>query len=236
MPAQREIDQQRDYWNREVDSFDAIYTHRKSLLASTLDSIFRKDMYLRYTETLVACEPVAGRRFLDVGCGTGLYALELARRGAAFVCGVDIAERMVQTCIARAEEEGTAAGGLTADGSGVMSFIRGEIGDLPEDESFDVSIAIGLFDYLPDAVPTLRSMRVRTSDRVIATFPRLLTWRAPVRKLRLTLRGCPVYFYTVTGIREALAAADLYPVEIRRIGKLYFVVARPDGIQPFATQ
>lgn len=216
MPAITEIEKQRDYWNREVDSFDAIYTHRKSLFASTLDSIFRKDMYLRYTETLAACEPVEGRRFLDVGCGTGLYALELARREAAFVRGVDIAERMVQTCAERAEAEGLSA----------MSFIQGEVGDLPADDIFDVSIAIGLFDYLPDAVPTLREMRLRTRDRIIATFPRLLTWRAPVRKLRLTLRGCPVYFFTVSGVRQALAAADLQPVEIRRIGKLYFVVAR----------
>jgi 2-polyprenyl-3-methyl-5-hydroxy-6-metoxy-1,4-benzoquinol methylase len=212
-----EIERQRDYWNRERAAFDAIYTHEKSAFSSMLDSIFRKDMYERYRDTLAACDPVEGKRILDVGCGTGLYALELAKRGAAHVHGIDIAERMVDTCQARAEEAGLEN----------TAFSRGEVGALPADRTYDISIAIGLFDYLPDAVPTLRDMAQRTRTRVIATFPRLLTWRAPVRRVRLSLRGCPVYFYTGGGVQRALEAAGLERLEMRRLGKLYFVVASP---------
>ena len=220
MPALSEIEKQREYWNKELPAFDAIYTHEKSALSSLLDSIFRKDMYQRYNETLAACEPVQETTILDVGCGTGLYAIELAQRGAAHVLGVDIAERMVQTCQERAKEEGL----------GNTAFQRGEVTDLPDGKAFDVSIAIGLFDYLPDAVPTLRAMGERTRDRVVATFPRLLTWRAPVRKLRLSVRGCPVYFYSAAGVKRALSEAGLDAVELRRLGKLYFVVARPSSL------
>ncbi|MDT8324052.1 MAG: methyltransferase domain-containing protein [Bacteroidota bacterium] len=221
MPAMNEIERQRDYWNREHAAFDAIYTHEKSALSTMLDSIFRKDMYERYTETLAACEPVEGRRFLDVGCGTGLYAIELARRGAAHVRGIDIAERMVETCQARAREAGLEN----------AVFSRGEAGDLPSAKEFDTSIAIGLFDYLPDAAQTLREMALRTRTQLIATFPRLLTWRAPVRKLRLSLRGCPVYFYSAATVRKAYADAGLQVIELRRIGKLYFVLARPASLE-----
>jgi SAM-dependent methyltransferase len=177
--------------------------------------MFRKDMYQRHAETIAACAPVAGRSFLDVGCGTGLYALELAQCDARHVVGVDVSDRMVETCNARAKQLGVSN----------TAFVRGVIGDLPTDEKFDVSFAIGLFDYLEDAVPTLRAMRERTTGTVIATFPRIMTWRAPLRKFRLTLRGCPVYFYSAGAVRSALTSAGLTPRRLLRLGKLFFVVA-----------
>ncbi|MFZ1731546.1 MAG: class I SAM-dependent methyltransferase [Bacteroidota bacterium] len=216
MPEMNDDDLQRDYWNRELPAFDAIYSHKKSGLSNVMDKMFRQDMYQRYTETIGACAPVEARSFLDVGCGTGEYALELARRGAQRVLGVDVADRMVETCEARAKELGVTN----------ASFVRGVIEDLPVAEKYDVSIAIGLFDYLEDAVPTLTAMRERTTGTVIATFPRLMTWRAPIRKLRLKLRGCPVYFYTTASVTSALTASGLTPVRLSRVGKLYFVVAK----------
>jgi 2-polyprenyl-3-methyl-5-hydroxy-6-metoxy-1,4-benzoquinol methylase len=197
MPAMNDDDVQREYWNQELPAFDAIYTHQKSLVSNVLDSIFRKDMYLRYSETLKACAPVEARSFLDVGCGTGLYALELARRGAMRVVGVDVADKMVETCEERAGQLGATN----------VSFVRGVVQDLPQTEKFDVSIGIGLFDYLENAVPTLRAMREHTTGTVVATFPRLMTWRAPLRKVRLKLRGCPVYFYTKGSVTAALTAS-----------------------------
>ncbi len=85
-----EILAQRSYWNNEADAFQRIYTHRKSKLSNVLDSIFRRDMYDRYAFTIKNCEPIQNRTFLDVGCGNGLYSIELAKRGAAKVVGIDI--------------------------------------------------------------------------------------------------------------------------------------------------
>ena len=83
-----EIQAQRAFWNSEADAFQRIYTHRKSRFANTLDRVFRKDMYERYEFTIAHCEPIKGRNFLDVGCGNGLYSLELARKGAGKVTGM----------------------------------------------------------------------------------------------------------------------------------------------------
>ncbi len=35
----------------------------------------------------------------------------------------------------------------------------------------------------------------------------LWTWRMPIRRVRLGLIGCPVYFYTAKGIETALRRA-----------------------------
>jgi len=45
---------------------------------------------------LAACEPIAGRRFLDCGCGEGRFCRLLAERGAAHVLGLDLCEPMIE--------------------------------------------------------------------------------------------------------------------------------------------
>ena len=50
-------------------------------------------------------EPVAGRRILDVGTGTGRAAIVLARRGA-IVTGVDASAEMLDVAARRAHDPG----------------------------------------------------------------------------------------------------------------------------------
>jgi 2-polyprenyl-3-methyl-5-hydroxy-6-metoxy-1,4-benzoquinol methylase len=212
-----EIATQRNYWNNEADAFESIYTHRKSKLSNTLDQIFRKDMYERYVFTIEHCEPIKGRTFLDVGCGNGLYSVELAKRGAAHVTGLDIAEVMIERCRASAAKEGL---------SDRLTFLQTDLLEYDAGADFDVSFGIGLFDYISDPLPVLRKMREVTRDKVIAAFPRLWTWRAPVRKARLTMRGCPVYFYTKARVEGLMKEAGFAGWDVTRVGKLHCVVAR----------
>src|SRR5262245_59602595 len=51
---------------------------------------------------LAACEPVGGLDALDLGCGQGYFARELARRGARVV-GIDLSDKMIAH--ARAHEQ-----------------------------------------------------------------------------------------------------------------------------------
>jgi SAM-dependent methyltransferase len=69
----------------------------------------------------------AGRRVLDVGCGTGRHAHELARRGIA-VHGVDISERFIQIAAGRAPDGAT--------------FERGDARTLGFDADFDAVICL----------------------------------------------------------------------------------------------
>lgn len=89
--------------------------------------------------TLALCEPVAGKRVLDLGCGEGYCARRLVGMGAAEVLGIDSSAQMIEA--ARSEERRAPLG------------IRYEVGDaahLPQlaDASFDVVLAMFLFNYL----------------------------------------------------------------------------------------
>jgi cyclopropane fatty-acyl-phospholipid synthase-like methyltransferase len=209
------LEQQADYWNREAPRFHSIYSHDKAAPLNFLDRVFRQDMYERYLFTLQHAQPIEGRTFLDVGCGSGVYSVELAKRGAARVVGLDIADRMLAMSTASAAREGVADR---------CRFVRSDLLQFEGGERFDVTIGIGLFDYIADPLPVLRKMREVSTDRVIVSFPRLWTWRAPVRKVRLTLRGCPVYFFSAAQVRRLMAEAGFARTEITRVGKLHCVV------------
>jgi ubiquinone/menaquinone biosynthesis C-methylase UbiE len=216
LSASSEIDTQSRYWNSEAEAFSSIYSHEKSAFGQWLDRTFRQDMYERYEFTLAACEPVAGRSFLDVGCGNGLYSVELARRGAGSVVGLDIAEGMLERC-----RKAAAAAGVQE----TCSFVHSDLLNYEPDGTFDVSFGIGLFDYISDPLPVLAKMRAVTSGSVIAAFPRLGTWRAPVRKARLAVKGCPVYFYSRRKVDRLLREAGFQSHAVTTVGKLFCVVA-----------
>ena len=213
-----EIVAQRKYWNNEADAFQRIYTHRKSKLSNMLDSVFRKDMYERYVFTIEHCEPIQDRTFLDVGCGNGLYSLELARKGAQKVLGIDISEVMIGLCKDASEREHLDDRCL---------FEQTDLLAYEGKTKFDVSFGIGLFDYISDPVPVLTKMRELSTDKAIMAFPRFWTWRAPIRKVRLNARGCDVFFYTKSRIKELLDQAGFKRHEIHKVGKLHCVIAYP---------
>jgi hypothetical protein len=107
-----------------------------------------------------------------------------------------------------------------------------EAGDFMErtfERQFDVTLAIGLFDYVVDCAPFLRKMRRVSRKKVIATFPCRWTWRAPVRKVRLSLHRCPVYFFTKPQVEQLMEEAGFEEATVERIGKIYFVVGYCGG-------
>lgn len=215
-----ELEQQSEYWDSTVGELDSIYSHGKNRFSNWIDATFRWDMYARYEYTLKHSEPIAGRTFLDVGCGTGRYALEYARRGAGPVVGIDVAKRMVELCEARARQEQLESR---------CTFLQSDLLQYRPDHQFDVVIGIGLFDYVRDALPVLTKMREVITDRAIVSLPRLWTWRAPVRKLRLAAKGCPVYFYSKEHIDRLLRTAGFQGYELEQVGQLYCVTAYLDA-------
>ena len=210
-----EIVAQRKYWNSQADAFQRIYTHRKSPLSNALDRLFRQDMYERFRFTVANCEPISGRTFLDVGCGNGLYSFELAKNGAGKVTGIDISEVMLDLCRQSAKANGF---------DNVCTFVQTDLLAYNPADKVDVSFGIGLFDYIAEPLPVLKKMREVTTDKVIASFPRLWTWRAPIRKVRLGLSGCNVVFYTKERVERLMREAGFSKVEVTRVGKLHCVV------------
>jgi SAM-dependent methyltransferase len=209
-------EQEKEFWDNYSQDFDSIYTHKKSNLSNLVDRIFRSDMYERFEFTLKRSKPIADRSVLDVGCGPGFYSLAYARQGAKRVVGIDYSEKMIQLANERLDKE---------DLKSNCQFLVNDIMDFKADSKFDISIAMGLFDYTKDPLPILNRMRDLTHEKMILSFPRSFTWRAPVRKVRLHLKGLDVFFYSKKKLKEILESAGIRKYDIVKIGKLHCVVA-----------
>jgi 2-polyprenyl-3-methyl-5-hydroxy-6-metoxy-1,4-benzoquinol methylase len=211
-----ETEVQKNFWNRNALDFDSIYSGEKRWVNAALDGVFRKDMYERFRFTMESSVPVVGKDVLDVGCGTGHYSLALARQGARVVHGIDVSDAMVEISRRRAVKYGLHS---------TCVFSLGDPLELALEDKYDVTIGMGLFDYVKDPLPLMKWMKEQTAGRVILSFPRKYTWRAPVRKFRLRMKGCPVYFYSRKEVLALLSQANLDLRRLERVGKLYCVVA-----------
>lgn len=95
-------------------------------LVALYDRLNGADHDHRFYETKIGTRP---QRVLDLGCGTGLFARQLARQGHR-VTGLEPAAAMIDW--ARAQ-----------DAAGLIGWHVGEIEDLPTDARFDVVVMTG---------------------------------------------------------------------------------------------
>src|SRR5207245_3284014 len=124
---------------------------------------------------------------LDVGCGSGRYAHAFAQLALSRIVGLDVSQKMIKLAI---ESTGEAQG----DG-GTLEFVCCDFGAFRTDETFDVVLAMGFFDYVKDPIPVLKRMKELATHSVIASFPSISIYRTPIRKVRYYFKKCPVYFY-----------------------------------------
>lgn len=121
------------------------------LLADTYDARQAGDptLLLETTATLAALPPLTGARVADLGCGTGRYALQMARLGARQVVGLDLSSEM----LAQAERKARRAN-LTID------LAHGDLREpLPLAEgTFDAAVCALTTSFLEELEPALVHM------------------------------------------------------------------------------
>jgi SAM-dependent methyltransferase len=184
----RESQKVREHFTRSAVAFDSLYAQEEmNPFRRWVNSVFRRDIYERYLRTMDHVRRYGSRTALDVGCGSGPYELGLAEAGVGRVVGVDFSEAMIDLARARAAEY--------PDKRDRFEFVCADFMEYEPTETFDVVIAMGLFDYIRDPVPVLRKMARLTNHSVVASFPSISVWRMPIRKSRYIVRGLPVYFY-----------------------------------------
>jgi ubiquinone/menaquinone biosynthesis C-methylase UbiE len=206
------------HFDSAVIEFDSIYSGAgKSGFGRLLDKLFRKDIQERYRRTIDAVLELGSPTVLDVGCGSGRILVPLAASGAR-VTGLDPAPHMIDVAKKRCDENGDGAN---------CQFVVNDLRSWETNQRFDAVIGIGLYDYLEDPITELRRMMELAKRKIVITFPRRWTWRAPIRKLRLGLRGCPVFFYSRSEIETLVREAGGEIESCRVVGKLYFVIATP---------
>ncbi len=206
------------YWNQQAEDFDAIYSGAKPGWGRLLDRWLRRDMYQRLRWVLEQSGDVREKSVCDLGCGSGRYVIAYAQQGAGRIVGVDASPAMIQ----KAQAVAAAAGVLQRCQFRVLDILN-----YPDDQRFDITLAVGVFDYLEDPAPFLARIRRITAGRFLATFPRQWSWRMPIRRMRLGLLGCPVYFYTPGKIQAWLSQTGFELKRIDRIGAIFCVLAVP---------
>jgi 2-polyprenyl-3-methyl-5-hydroxy-6-metoxy-1,4-benzoquinol methylase len=195
------LEEVRHRFEWDAAGFAAIY-HSESPATRWFNRVFRKAIFARYEIAMREAGDPTGKAILDIGCGSGVYSIELARRGARRVVGLDFSEPMLEIARRSAREAGV---------GGAVDLQRGEF--LSHDfgaETFDVTIAMGVFDYLEEAQPFLTKMARLTRGVLLASFPRFSLVRGTARRLRyrLTDRG-DVFYYTAEGVSELATRAGL---------------------------
>lgn len=199
--------------------FDAIY-RRESPVATAVNLLFRRAIYQRYEIAMAAAGDVRDRSVLDVGCGSGRYVAEYARRGAQLVVGVDESAAMLELAQELVDHVGIADR---------CRLVRADFMELPLAERFDVVIAMGVFDYVASPEAFLTRMVRASRGVVVASFPGRSLVRMRLRRWRYRRRGCEVYFYEEADVRRLLAAAGVRDYDLTIIphsGRGFVVIGR----------
>jgi SAM-dependent methyltransferase len=137
--------------------------------------------------------------------------------GAASYVGIDLSPHML------------ALAGKRLDRFAAVELLEGDFLDIDITRTFDVVLALGLFDYLAEPARAAEWMRVRCSATLLASFTRWDWVKGPIRHFHYELlHRCPIHDYTEQGVEALLMAAGFSDVEFVSRGRRgFFVKARP---------
>jgi 2-polyprenyl-3-methyl-5-hydroxy-6-metoxy-1,4-benzoquinol methylase len=174
-------------------------------------------MRLRYERTLRGCQPVFGKRILDVGCGPGHYSIALARMDAEHVLGIDFAPAMVEL----ARQKSAVARVDNRCRFEVRNFLEFETG-----ERFDHVIVMGFMDYAAEPEKVIAKVLRLTTGPAFFSFPNsrgLLAWQRRLRYHRKT----PLHMYTRSEVERLFSGRGLPVFTIEQLARDFFVTAAP---------
>jgi cyclopropane fatty-acyl-phospholipid synthase-like methyltransferase len=211
------------YFHKEADRFDSIYKDDKGFIDRIIDTAFRGVVRKRFQLAMDRMGNMNGERILDIGCGSGRYGISAALQGAGEVIGIDLAENMLDLARKYSEDAGVSdkCKWIKSD------FLKGE----GIDGKFNYILAMGFFDYLSGPEPFLEKMGEYLSGTIIASFPKRWEFRNFIRKIRLTLFGCGVRYYTEPEIRRLFSKSGMNSgkLEIQSLSRDYLVFYSGDN-------
>jgi SAM-dependent methyltransferase len=204
----------RNRFREKAQQFDDLYEDERPLTRLFRPGLFRRRRLA--ADTVVAYgEP----RVLDVGCGSGRIGEFVLEAGAAHYVGIDFSEPMVDMARARLERFGTR-----------VELILGDFLETSLEGTFDVVLALGLFDYLPNPERFSRRMfeLCAPGATLVGSFPTWSLIKGPVRKVRYEWIGdCPIFNYSRRELELMLGASGYVDIEILSPGRSgYLALAR----------
>jgi SAM-dependent methyltransferase len=195
----------------KAEAFDDLYEDERPLARWLRPGLVRRRQLA--AETVARYE---SPRVLDVGCGSGRIGEFALEAGAGDYVGVDFSEPMIAMARSRLERYGERVELSVAD------FL-----DAPLEGPFEVVLAVGLFDYLPEPHRFTRKMfeLCAPGGCVVGSFPTWSLVKGPIRKARYEWVGdCPIFNYSRRELELLFGASGFEPVEIMSPGRSGFLV------------
>ena len=190
--------------------FDDLYEDERPLVRLLWPGLFRRRQ--------LAVDTVRAYRdpsVLDVGCGSGRIGEFALEAGASRYVGVDFSAPMIELARARLERFAER-----------VTLVTDDFLNAPLDWSFEVVLALGLFDYLPNADAFARRMfeLCAPGGCVVGSFPAWSRVKGPIRRIRYEWIGnCPIFNYTREGLDDVFRSAGFQSVEIMSPGRSGFL-------------
>jgi SAM-dependent methyltransferase len=196
----------RTRFREKAQAFDDLYEDERPLVR-----LLRPGLLRRRRLAVETVRSYGSPRVLDVGCGSGRIADLVLEAGTDHYVGIDFSEPMLELALARLAHFG-----------GRAELILGDFVQTPIAGPFDVILALGLFDYLPDPYRFTRRMFELCAPQgcVVGSFPTWSLIKGPIRKLRYEVIGdCPIFNYTRRELELLFGASGFDRVELLRPGR-----------------
>lgn len=202
----------RTRFEERAHQFDDLYEDERWLVRALRPGLFRRRQLA--VETVTA---YTNPKVLDVGCGSGRIGEFVLDAGASHYVGVDFSEPMIEMSRAR----------LTPRFADKIELLVADFLSAPLTGPFEVILAVGLFDYLPDPHLFARKMFDLTAPggSVVGSFPTWSWLKGPVRKIRYEWIGdCPIFNYSRRELELLFGASGFERVEIASPGHSGYLV------------
>jgi SAM-dependent methyltransferase len=203
----------RTRFEERAHQFDDLYEDERWLVRTLRPGLFRRRKLA--VDTVRAFD---APRVLDVGCGSGrIGEFVLEEAGTRHYVGVDFSEPMIELARARLQQRFGDRTDLLVD-----DFLTA-----PLDGPFEVILAVGLFDYLPEPHLFARKMFDLTAPGgcVVGSFPTWSLIKGPVRKVRYEWIGnCPIFNYSRRELELMFGASGFGRVEVQSPGRSGYLV------------
>lgn len=210
---------QQVYFDRIADEFDGHYATKKGVWEMIIDRIFRQGMVQRW-DYLTQQMDWNGHTICDIGCGPGRYMAAFVGRGAAHVTGIDFAASMIEVARRNLEK----VGALSKCDLIVGDFLTYNFAD----RKFDSIVAMGYYDYILGQAALdqhFGRMWSIANKRVVASFPARWSFKTFPRWIWLSMRNCPVQFYTAAEIEAMMKRLGISKYELIHMSGTILAVA-----------
>jgi SAM-dependent methyltransferase len=200
----------RNRFRAKAEQFDDLYEDERPLVR-----LLRPGLLRRRQLAVDTARSYGSPRMLDVGCGSGRIAELVLEASVGQYVGIDFAQEMLELARARLQRFG-----------GRVELIEGDFMDTALEGRFEVVLALGLFDYLPE--PARFSQRMfelcAPGGCVVGSFPAWSLIKGPIRKVRYEWIGdCPIFNYTRRGLESMFQESGFARVELVSPGRSGFL-------------